>query len=106
MTQRDQGAPRQSLQRLRRTAAPLSEQPLRTRRAPAHGAPAQPLARHEINVGKYYLRRDAWVAAAARGEYMLEHYPQSRTTGDALALMAESYRSWARKNSPTTRAAC
>jgi outer membrane protein assembly factor BamD len=49
------------------------------------------MARHEINVGKYYLRRGAWVAAAARGQYVIEHYPQSMHSGDALAIMAESY---------------
>jgi outer membrane protein assembly factor BamD len=50
------------------------------------------MARSEISVGKYYLRRGAYVAAAARGKYVLELYPQSGLQGDALALMAESYR--------------
>lgn len=49
------------------------------------------MARSEISVGKYYLRRGAYVAAAARGKHVLELYPQSGLQGDALALMAESY---------------
>ncbi len=49
------------------------------------------LARHEINVGFYYLRRDAYVAAANRGKYILQTYPQSEYEGDALALMARAY---------------
>jgi outer membrane protein assembly factor BamD len=49
------------------------------------------LARHEIGVGLYYLQRDAYVAAANRGQYVIENFPQSRYDGDALALMAESY---------------
>lgn len=49
------------------------------------------LARHEINVAQYYLRREAWVAALKRGQYLLEVYPQSRYQADALAIMAESY---------------
>ncbi len=50
------------------------------------------LARHEINVAKYYLRRGAWIAAAKRGQYIVEFFPQSAYQGDALAVMAESYR--------------
>mgnify|MGYP006204140361 CR=1 FL=1 len=49
------------------------------------------LARHEINVGLYYLQRDAFVAAANRGKYILQTYPQSEHDGDALALMASAY---------------
>ena len=49
------------------------------------------LARHEIGVGVYYLQRDAYVAAANRGKYILQTYPQSEYEGDALALMTEAY---------------
>jgi outer membrane protein assembly factor BamD len=49
------------------------------------------LARHELNVGLYYLRRDAYVAAANRGKYILQTYPQSQYDGDAVALMAAAY---------------
>ena len=49
------------------------------------------LARHEINVGLYYLRRDAYVAAANRGKHILQNYPQSEYQGDALALMVRAY---------------
>lgn len=49
------------------------------------------LAQHEINVGLYYLRRDAYVAAANRGKYILQTYPQSAYDGDAVALMAAAY---------------
>ncbi|KAA2284914.1 outer membrane protein assembly factor BamD [Arenimonas fontis] len=49
------------------------------------------LARYELKVGLYYLRRGAWLAAANRGKYILQQYPQSEHEGDALALMAEAY---------------
>jgi len=49
------------------------------------------LARAEINVGLYYLRRGAYVAAANRGKYLLETFPESQFNGDAVALMAVSY---------------
>jgi outer membrane protein assembly factor BamD len=92
MTQRDQGAPRQSFidfaELLRRY--PNSRYAPDARQRMVHLRNL--MARHEINVGKYYLRRRAWVAAAARGKYTLEHYPQSMHDGDALAMMAMSYR--------------
>jgi len=50
------------------------------------------LARHEINVAKYYLRRGVWIGAAKRGQYIIEFYPQSAYQSDALAVMVESYR--------------
>lgn len=49
------------------------------------------LARYELNVGLYYLRRGAYVAAANRGKHLIETYPQSEYQGDALALMAVAY---------------
>jgi outer membrane protein assembly factor BamD len=49
------------------------------------------LAKHEYNVGLYYLRREAYVAAANRGKYLLQTYPQSEHDGDAVALMAAAY---------------
>jgi len=48
-------------------------------------------ARHEIETGLYYLRREAYVAAAQRATYLLETYPQSEYQNDAVALLAASY---------------
>lgn len=49
------------------------------------------LARHELIVGLYYVRREAFVASANRGKYLLENYPQSAYEDDAIALLALSY---------------
>jgi outer membrane protein assembly factor BamD len=48
-------------------------------------------ARHEIETALYYLRRDAWIAAADRARYLLETYPQSEYQNDAVAVLAEAY---------------
>jgi outer membrane protein assembly factor BamD len=48
-------------------------------------------ARHEIETALYYLRRDAWVAAANRAKYLVETYPQSEYQNDAVAVMAAAY---------------
>lgn len=50
------------------------------------------LAQAELNVASYYLRRKAYIAAQTRAKFLIETYPQTPQTGDALAIMAESYR--------------
>jgi outer membrane protein assembly factor BamD len=49
------------------------------------------LARYEINVANYYFRRKAYLAAANRGRYVVENYPQTEASGDALAVMVQAY---------------
>ncbi len=49
------------------------------------------LARHEIQVAQYYLRRGAYVAAVNRSKHVLENYQQAPESGDALAIMVEAY---------------
>ncbi|WP_075879556.1 outer membrane protein assembly factor BamD [Vreelandella massiliensis] len=49
------------------------------------------LARHELHVADYYLRRGAFVAAVERGRWVIENYPESNATHDALATMVEGY---------------
>ncbi|MDH5833053.1 outer membrane protein assembly factor BamD [Luteimonas kalidii] len=48
-------------------------------------------ARHEIETALYYLRRDAWIAAAERATYLLETYPQSEFQNDAVAVLVAAY---------------
>src|SRR3546814_4272981 len=48
-------------------------------------------ARHDIEVGLYYLRRGANVSAVERAKYLLETYPQSEYQNDAVALLAAAY---------------
>ena len=55
------------------------------------------LARHERNVGLYYYRRGAYVAAAGRGKYQLEADPRSEYHADAVALLAASYKALGQK---------
>ncbi|TXT25014.1 MAG: putative lipoprotein [Gallionellaceae bacterium] len=49
------------------------------------------LARYEIHVAGYYLRRGAHVAAANRAKDVLRDYPQTPATLDALKIMVRSY---------------
>lgn len=49
------------------------------------------LSFYELDVARYYMRRKAYVASAARARYALENYPGSPELGDALAILAVSY---------------
>ncbi|HEY8586515.1 MAG TPA: outer membrane protein assembly factor BamD [Rhodanobacter sp.] len=49
------------------------------------------LAQYEINVAKFYLRNKAYIGAADRSQYVIEHYQQAPQTGDALAILTRSY---------------
>jgi outer membrane protein assembly factor BamD len=50
------------------------------------------LARYEVQVADYYLRRGAHLAAANRGKYVLENYDRTPSVPDALAVMVQAYR--------------
>lgn len=52
---------------------------------------ANTLARYEVHVARYYLRRGAYVAAANRAQQMVTEFPQSPATEEALAIMVDSY---------------
>lgn len=49
------------------------------------------LAQSELNVARYYLQRQAYIAAADRAKYVVEHYQRAPEVSDALAVMAKSY---------------
>jgi outer membrane protein assembly factor BamD len=49
------------------------------------------LAAYEIHVADYYLTRQAYVAAANRGRYVVENFQETPSVGDGLAVMVESY---------------
>nr|WP_256835890.1 outer membrane protein assembly factor BamD [Pseudomonas oleovorans] len=49
------------------------------------------LAAYEIHVAHYYLTRQAYVAAANRGRYVVENFQETPSVGDGLAIMTEAY---------------
>ena len=48
------------------------------------------LSRSELAIADYYMRREAYIAAANRAKYVLETYPQAESTADALAVLIEA----------------
>jgi outer membrane protein assembly factor BamD len=49
------------------------------------------MAEHEIYVAKYYLKREAWVAAANRATAVVKTYPNTPAMEQALAIMVVAY---------------
>lgn len=50
------------------------------------------MAQSDLNIALFYFKRAAYVASANRAKSVLETYPQSPQAGDALAVMALSYK--------------
>lgn len=50
------------------------------------------LAQYEVGVGRFYLKRHAYLAAAQRGERVMLGYQGTSAVADALALQIEAYR--------------
>lgn len=49
------------------------------------------LAKYEVHVADYYMRRGAYLAAANRGKYVVESYQRTPAVADALAIMVQAY---------------
>lgn len=49
------------------------------------------LARHEVHVARYYMKRSAYLAAANRAQRALQDYPQAPATEEALFIMIKAY---------------
>ena len=51
----------------------------------------QELAESEMNAARFNIQRKAWLAAVERAQWVVEHYPQTPQTPEALATLAYSY---------------
>ncbi len=49
------------------------------------------LAQGELNTALFYFRREAFIAAINRAQFLVENYQETPQAGDALAILTESY---------------
>lgn len=49
------------------------------------------LAKLDLSVANYYVKREAWLSAANRAKYLIENYPDTEMTKPALEIMVQSY---------------
>jgi len=91
LSERDQRASRDSYQAFKQ----LSDQFPRSKYTPdARQRMAfivNSLAAYEVHVARYYFRRGAYVAAAARAQQAVTEFQQSPAVEEALHIMVESY---------------
>ena len=50
------------------------------------------MAELEVHAARYYIKREAYVAANNRARYVIENYPTTPATEEALIILAETYR--------------
>ena len=49
------------------------------------------LASHEVHVARYYMKREAYLAAANRAQYAISHYAQAPAIEEALFVLVLAY---------------
>jgi outer membrane protein assembly factor BamD len=49
------------------------------------------LSQHEMHVARYYMKRQAYLAALNRAKYVLEYYPNSISVEEALVITISAY---------------
>ncbi len=49
------------------------------------------LAKHEVNVARYYMKRGAYMAAANRSTYVIERFQRTSAVEDALEILVQAY---------------
>jgi len=49
------------------------------------------LAQYELHAARYYIKREAFIAAANRAAYVVKNFPNTPATEDALIMMVELY---------------
>ena len=55
------------------------------------------MARYNLNVARFYVRRQEWVAAVNRAETIVTSFPQTPSVKPALEIMARGYRALGEK---------
>lgn len=91
MTMRDPGAALESFENFRQLLFRYPDSPYAADAKARMLYLRARLARYEINVANYYFKRGAYIAAANRGRYVVENFPQTPAIGDALAVMVQAY---------------
>jgi outer membrane protein assembly factor BamD len=49
------------------------------------------LAKNEVNVARYYMKRGAYLAAANRANFVIEHYQRTSAVESALEVLVDAY---------------
>lgn len=91
LTKRDPGAARDSYNEFAQLTSRFPESPYSPDAKQRMIYLRNLLAAYDVHVANYYLERQAYVAAANRGRYVVENFQGTPSVPDALAVMVEAY---------------
>lgn len=91
MSERDSKASRESFESFREliNRFPHSQYVSDSKKRMAHLLTV--LAKGEVYVARYYMKREAYVAAVNRAQFAVKEYPRTPSTEEALSIMVEAY---------------
>jgi outer membrane protein assembly factor BamD len=91
LSERDQAAARESYQSFKQLVEQFPGSKYAADARMRMNYTVNTLAEYEVRVASYYLRRQAYVAAANRAKESVLEFPQTSSTPEALAIMVSAY---------------
>jgi outer membrane protein assembly factor BamD len=91
MTDRDPKSSREAFEAFREVVTRFPESKYAQDSAARMRYLVNALASHEVHVARYYMKRTAYVAAANRAQYAIQHYPQAPAVEEAVFILVKAY---------------
>ena len=91
MAERDPKGTRDALEAFKELVARFQESKYREDALARMRYLVNSLARHEVHVARYYMKRGAFVAAANRAQFAVQNYPQAPAIEEAVFIMVKAY---------------
>jgi outer membrane protein assembly factor BamD len=91
MTDRDPKAAREAFEAFREVVTRFPDSKYAADSAARMKYLVNALASHEVHVARYYMKRTAYVAAANRAQYAIQHYPQAPAVEEAVFILVKAY---------------
>jgi outer membrane protein assembly factor BamD len=91
MTDRDPNASREAFEAFKEVVTRFPDSKYAADSAARMRYLVNSLAAYEVHVARYYMKRTAYVAAANRAQYAVQHYPQSPAVEEAFFILIKAY---------------
>ena len=91
LAERDQAAARESYQSFKQLSEQFPDSKYTADARMRMDFTVNMLAEYEVRVAAYYMRRQAYVAAANRAKESVLEFPQTASTAEALSIMVAAY---------------
>lgn len=91
LSQRDMGAARESFRYFDKLVRQFPDSPYYADSRSRMLYLRNLLAQYEVNVGRFYIRREAYIAAANRGNFIVQNFQKTPSVADGLDIMIQAY---------------